>query len=270
MTDFAQAVAAADTLVDQTQTLVEDARFVPRFFETLFGLRTALGSARDRFAATPGEGDRPGYAIVQDRSEQAVAIGRALVPDDEAVARYAAAVQRAIAALETPPAPPLPADLSADLPAGLPAALRPALRGTLRIRPATRRSVAAAAPEPYYTSLVKLFPVEAVTLYPLAIGIAAGDAAIRLLLIAVIMIFVVALRWFATQDAAPDVTGSTGGGAADVPAIAVAVVSFALYAASLGGFGYLRGGEAQTGQLLAFLTVMWVALVPFALRRVRR
>ncbi len=262
MTDFAQAVAAADTLVDQMQALVEDARFVPRFFETLFGLRTALGSARDRFAATPGEGDRPGYAIVQDRSEQAVAIGRALVPDDEAVARYAAAVQRAIAALETPPAPPLPA--------GLPAALRPALRGTLRIRPATRRSVAAAAPEPYYTSLVKLFPVEAVTLYPLAIGIAAGDAAIRLLLIAVIMIFVVALRWFATQDAAPDVTGSTGGGAADVPAIAVAVVSFALYAASLGGFGYLRGGEAQTGQLLAFLTVMWVALVPFALRRVRR
>ncbi len=262
MTDFAQAVAAADTLVDQMQALVEDARFVPRFFETLFGLRTALGSARDRFAATPGEGDRPGYAIVQDRSEQAVAIGRALVPDDEAVARYAAAVQRAIAALETPPAPPLPADL--------PAALGPALRGTLRIRPATRRSVAAAAPEPYYTSLVKLFPVEAVTLYPLAIGIAAGDAAIRLLLIAVIMIFVVTLRWFATQDAAPDVTGSTGGGAADVPAIAVAVVSFALYAASLGGFGYLRGGEAQTGQLLAFLTVMWVALVPFALRRVRR
>ncbi len=258
MTDFAQAVAAADTLVDQMQALVEDARFVPRFFETLFGLRTALGSARDRFAATPGEGDRPGYAIVQDRSEQAIAIGRALVPDDEAVARYAAAVQRAIAALETPPAPPLPADLPA------------ALRGTLRIRPATRRSVAAAAPEPYYTSLVKLFPVEAVTLYPLAIGIAAGDAAIRLLLIAVIMIFVVALRWFATQDAAPDVTGSTGGGAADVPAIAVAVVSFALYAASLGGFGYLRGGEAQTGQLLAFLTVMWVALVPFALRRVRR
>ncbi len=258
MTDFAQAVAAADTLVDQMQALVEDARFVPRFFETLFGLRTALGSARDRFAATPGEGDRPGYAIVQDRSEQAVAIGRALVPDDEAVARYAAAVQRVIAALETRPAPPLPA--------GLPAALR----GTLRIRPATRRSVAAAAPEPYYTSLVKLFPVEAVTLYPLAIGIAAGDAAIRLLLIAVIMIFVVALRWFATQDAAPDVTGSTGGGAADVPAIAVAVVSFALYVASLGGFGYLRGGEAQTGQLLAFLTVMWVALVPFALRRVRR
>jgi hypothetical protein len=249
VTTFADAAAAADTLVDQVQALVEDARFVPRFFDTLFGLRTALGSARDRFAATPGEGERPAYAIVQDRSEQAVAVGRTLVPDDAAVALYAAAVQRAIAALDGPPA---------AAPAGT---VRPALRGTLRLRGDTRRSVAAATPDPYYTSLVKLFPVEAVTLYPLAIGIAAGDATIRLLLIAVIMLFVVALRRIATQDA---------GGTADVPAITVAVVSFALYAASLGGFGYLPGGAAQTGQLLAFLTVMWVALVPFALRRARR
>jgi len=254
MTDAAQATAAADALADQLQALVEDARFVPRFFDTLFGLRTALGSARDRFAAQPGEGDRPAYASVQDRSEQAVAIGAALTPDEAAVARYATAVQRAIATLDLPP----------------PAAVRPAVRGALRlaapvrrnaITAPARRTVAAAPPEPYYTSLVKLFPVEAVTLYPLAVGIAAGDAAIRMLLIAVVMVFVVALRWIATQDA---------GGRADVPAIAVAVISFALYAASLGGFGYLPGGAAQTGQLLAFLTVMWVALVPFALRRARR
>ena len=244
MTTFAAAVAAADTLVAQLQGHVEDARFVPRFFDTLFGLRTALGSARDRFAATPGGGDRPGYASVQDRSEQAVAIGRALTPDDAAVAHYAAAVERAIAALGAPAA-----------------TARPALRGTLRVRPDTRAHVAVPPPEPYYTSLVKLFPVEAVTLYPLATGIAAGNAALRIALIAVIMLFVVALRWFATQEAS--------GGAADIPAIAVAVVSFALYAASLGGFGYLPGGEAQTTQLLAFLTVMWVALVPFALRRAR-
>lgn len=109
---------------------------------------------------------------------------------------------------------------------------------------------------------MKLFPVEAVTLYPFATGVVAGHAVLRMLLIGVIMLFVVALRWFATQDVA--------GGAADLPAIAVAVVSFALYAASLGGFGYLPGGEAQTTQLLAFLIMMWVALVPFALRRARR
>jgi len=246
MTDFATAVAAADALADQLQGHVEDARFVPRFFDTLFGLRTALGSARDRFAAAPVAGDQPVFAAVQDRSEQAVALGRALAPEDDAVARYAAAVERAIAALGTPAA-----------------SARPALRGTLRLKPEPLRAVAAAPPpaEPYYTSLVKLFPVEAVTLYPLATGIAAGHAGLRIALIGVIMLFVVALRWFATQDA---------GGHVDGPAIAVAVVSFALYAASLGGFGYLPGGAAQTTQLLAFLTVMWVALVPYALRRARR
>ena len=90
MTDFAAAIAAADALVDQLQGVVEDARFVPRFFDTVFGLRTALGSARDRLAAAPVAGDQPVYATVQDRSEQAVAIGAALTPNDEAVARYAA------------------------------------------------------------------------------------------------------------------------------------------------------------------------------------
>lgn len=246
MTDFATAVAAADALVDQLQGHVEDARFVPRFFDTLFGLRTALGSARDRFAAAPVAGDQPVYATVQDRSEQAVGLGRALAAEDDAVARYAAAVERAIVALGMPVASP-----------------RPALRGTLRLKPDPLRMVTAAPPpaEPYYTSLVKLFPVEAVTLYPLATGIAAGHAGLRIALIGVIMLFVVALRWFATQDA---------GGHVEGPAIAVAVVSFALYAASLGGFGYLPGGAAQTTQLLAFLTVMWVALVPYALRRARR
>ncbi|KQN89821.1 hypothetical protein ASE95_16755 [Sphingomonas sp. Leaf231] len=258
MTVFAEAAAAVDMLVEQLQALVEDARFVPRFFDTLFGLRTALGSARDRFAATPGEGDRPAYATVRDRSEQAVAIGGALTPDEAAVARYAAAVQRAIAALDAPLPGALPAASLAPPPA---ARVRPALRGALRIGGGARRTVAAPRAEPYYASLTKLFPVEAVTLYPLAIGIAAGDATIRLLLIGVIMLFVAVLRWFATQE--------ERGGAADVPAIAVALVSFALYAAALGGFGYLPGGLAQTGQLLAFLTVMWVALVPFALRRAR-
>lgn len=233
---------------------------MPRFFDTLFGLRTALGSARDHFAATPGEGDRPAYATVQDRSEQAVAIGIVLIPDDTAVARYAAAVERAIAALGAPTAITAPTANTQ----------RSALRGALRLSPGTRRTVAAtprfqSAPEPYYTSLVKLFPVEAVALYPLAVGIAAGNAALRIALIGVIMLFVVALRWFATQEVGQE----AGGGAADGPAILVAVVSFALYAASLGGFGHLPGGEAQTTQLLAFVTVIWVALVPYALRRVR-
>lgn len=142
------------------------------------------------------------------------------------------------------------------------------LRGSLRLRvgggtgQGVRPGRSMQTPEPYYTSLVKLFPVEAVTLYPLAIGIAGSDVALRLILIAVIVLFVIALRWFGTQE--------ESGGGADRLAIIVSVVSFLLYAAALGGFGYLPGGPEQTRQLLAFLTIMWVALVPSVLRRVRR
>lgn len=252
MTIFSEALDAADALIDQLQAFTANPRYLPRFFDTFFGLRTALGSARDRFAATyaGAEGDRPIFATVLDRATQAVAIGAALTPDDAPLSRYAGAVQRAIAVMEEPG----------------PAA-KPALRGTLRLRGLSAQTAWAGTParpvaEPYYASLVKLFPVEAVTLYPLATGIAAGDTAIRLILIAVITLFIIALRWFGTQDA--------GGGDADMPAIAVSVVSFLLYAAALGGFGYLPRGAEQTSQFFAFITIMWVALIPFALRRARR
>lgn len=252
MTSFTQAVDAADALIDQLQDLTTDPRYVPRFFDTLFGLRTALGNARERFVAAQGgaEGDRPVFATTLDRCEQARAIGSALAPDDAALSGYAGAVQRAIAAL--------------DGQGG--AAARPLLRGTLRLRSGSAPTLRdgggrRATPEPYYASLVKLFPVEAVTLYPLAVGIAAGDIVIRLILIGIITLFIVALRWFGTQE--------EGGGDADGVAIAVSVISFELYAAALGGFGDLPRGPEQTSQVLAFITIMWVALVPFVLRRAR-
>lgn len=255
MTTFTQAVHAADALTNQLQEFTENPRYLPRFFETFFGLRTALGSASDRFAATySGAGeDLPVFATVLDRCEQARAIGTALTPGDAAVSRYAGAVQRGISALD------------GQGQGGT--AARPSLRGTLRLRSGSRPTARGGrrpepTPEPYYASLVKLFPVEAVTLYPLAIGIAAGDIVIRLILICIITVFIVALRWFGTQE--------ERGGDADVVAIAVSVISFELYAASLGGFGYLPGGLEQTSQLLAFITIMWVALVPFVLRRARR
>jgi hypothetical protein len=252
MTTFTQAMDAADALIDQLQELTGNPRFLPRFFDTFFGLRTALGSARDRFAGLHGRegGDLPVFATVLDRCGQATAIGAALTPGDAAVSRYAGAVQRAIAALD---------DQAGQT-------VRPGLRGTLRLHTGSRLSFRAKrrpdpAPEPYYSSLVKLFPVEAVTLYPLAIGIAAGDIVIRLILLGIITLFIVALRWFGTQE--------ESGGDADMLAIGVSVISFELYAASLGAFGYLPGGPEQTGQFLAFITIMWVALVPFALRRAR-
>jgi hypothetical protein len=253
MTTFTEAVESTDALIDQLQALTENPRYLPRFFDTMFGLRTALGNERDRFVSlhSPEAVDRPAFATILDRSEQATAIGAALTPGDAEVSRYAAAVQRAIAALANGEVP----------------SARPALRGALRLRRSSTPLVRPGrrpdpTPEPYYTSLVKLFPVEAVTLYPLAIGIAGPDIVIRLILIVIITLFVIALRWFGTQE--------ESGGDADVLAIGVSVISFALYAASLGGFGYLPGGPAQTSQLLAFITIMWVALVPFALRHSRR
>lgn len=252
MTTFTQATDAADALIDQLQAFTVDPRYLPRFFDSFFGLRTALGSASDQFAAqhSGDDHDRSVFATVLDRCEQARAIGNALTPSDAAVTRYAEAVQRAIAALGEQ----------------VGTAGKSALRGTLRLRsksaPSVRRGRRSAPePEPYYASLVKLFPVEAVTLYPLAIGIAADDIVIRLILIAVITLFIIVLRWFGTQE--------ERGGDADVAAIAVSVISFELYAGSLGGFGYLPGGPEQTSQVLAFITIMWVALVPFVLRRAR-
>lgn len=254
MTTYVEAIIAADALAEQLQGLIEDGRFLPRFFDRLFGLRTALGSARDRFAADHGtsEGHSPIFATVRDRCDQAIYLGGSVSPTDDAVSGYVAAVDRAISAMS---------GSTRD-------AERPTLRGSLRLRlgrPSTLRGgrkPPPPPPEPYYASLVKLFPVEAVTLYPLATGIAAGDVIVRLVLISIIALFVVVLRWFGTQE--------EGGGDADVLAIGVSVASFLLYAASLGGFGYLPGGPEQTRQVLAFITVMWVALVPFVLRRARR
>ncbi|MGK6322161.1 hypothetical protein ACMGDM_03645 [Sphingomonas sp. DT-51] len=260
MTRYAEALAAANALAEQVQSYVADGRFLPRYFDRLFGLRTALGDALDQFAATliTVPGDAAVFATVLDRATAARATGAGLTPDDGAVERYAAAVTRATEALRARP----PGEAARG-----PAA--PLLRGALRVTPAGSAPhpgaalVADTAPspaEPYYTSLAKLFPVEATMLYPIADTIAGTDRALRLLLIALIALVVVAVRWRGTQDAA---------GVPDAAAIAVSLASFLLYVATLGGFGDLAGGAAQTQQWLAFVTIIWVALVPLALRRPR-
>lgn len=101
MTTAAQAIAVVDELASQLQALVEDGRFVPRFFDRLFGLRTVLGGARERFAADHAarSDESLAYATVRERAEQALALGEDLTPHTAAVARYGRAVDVVIAAL---------------------------------------------------------------------------------------------------------------------------------------------------------------------------
>ena len=57
------------------------------------------------------------------------------------------------------------------------------------------------------------------------------------------------------------------GGPPDWAAIFVALVSFLLYAASLGAFGIIYRTAEQTAMLMSFVTIIWVAFVPYILRR---
>jgi len=128
-----------------------------------------------------------------------------------------------------------------------------------RARDGAGPAAAGTQPTPYYESLIKLFPVEAVTLYPMALGVAGEDQGMRMTLIVIIALVVVGLRYFGTKP--PE------GGRPDWMAIIVALVSFLLYAAALGGFGVLFKTPEQTATLLSFLTVIWVAFVPYLLRQ---
>lgn len=117
---------------------------------------------------------------------------------------------------------------------------------------------AADRPEQYYKSLIKLFPTEAATAYPLISGIAGNDSTLRIGLIFVLVAFVIVLRYLATQ--------SLKDGKPDIGSILTAAVSFLLFAASLGGFGSLGLGE-RTPLVASFLTILWVALVPYLVRQ---
>lgn len=126
---------------------------------------------------------------------------------------------------------------------------------------------------PYLASVALLFPVEAATLFPIAQGIAArrdldlgryGNAVVLAVLIAFIVLFIGVLRYFATQD-------QSDGKPAKVE-IGIAVVSFLLWVGASGGYWLGAGGidspvSLQLGSpVFAFFTLMWVALVPYAVR----
>ena len=107
----------------------------------------------------------------------------------------------------------------------------------------------------YTDRLTKLFPVEGVTLFPMAVGIANKDKGLLLALVCVIIVVVGVLRWLGTRDKK---TGSS-----QWLAIGVSIVAFGLYAFTLGGFEYFFNEDGQQQRILisSFITVIFTSIL---------
>lgn len=111
---------------------------------------------------------------------------------------------------------------------------------------------------PYLEALAKLFPAEGVALAPMIPVIAAGSSLITAFLTSVVVLLIVILRYFGTQPSA--------GGRPSWIDVGVAVVSFLLYAATIQVFGLILPPEDRHTVLMNFLTIFWIAVVPFISR----
>ena len=107
----------------------------------------------------------------------------------------------------------------------------------------------------YTDRLTKLFPVEGVTLFPMAVGIANEDKGVLLALVCLITLVVGVLRWLGTRD---EKTGSS-----QWLAIGVSIVAFVLYAFTLGGFEYFFDADGQQQRILisSFITVIFTSIL---------
>jgi hypothetical protein len=122
------------------------------------------------------------------------------------------------------------------------------------------------AQPPYVASVALLFPIEAATLFPLGKSIADANPFALATIIALIVGFIIALRYFATQQ--------EGGGPPAVKEIIIAVASFLLWVGALGGYwvpdprGIDWGISEDLGaKLYGFAIIMWVAIVPYFVRK---
>lgn len=146
------------------------------------------------------------------------------------------------------------------------------LIGSLRITPAPRSLVRAggnfaiaAAETPktsspgYVTDVAKLFPVEAAALFPLGQSIAGNDPVALSIIIAATALFVVALRYFATQQDGKPAWNEIGG----------ALISLLLWIGATKGYWVDKGwidigiSADMGGKLYGFVTIIWVALAPY-------
>ncbi|MBW8841808.1 MAG: hypothetical protein JF608_08365 [Sphingomonadales bacterium] len=146
------------------------------------------------------------------------------------------------------------------------------LIGSLRITPAPRSLVRAggnfaiaAAETPktsspgYVTDVAKLFPVEAAAIFPLGQSIAGNDPVALSIIIAATALFVVALRYFATQQDGKPAWNEIGG----------ALISLLLWIGATKGYWVDKGwidigiSADMGGKLYGFVTIIWVALAPY-------
>lgn len=150
------------------------------------------------------------------------------------------------------------------------------LAGALRItpsRPALVRAngnlavAAAETPKPatpaYVTDVAKLFPVEAATLFPLGQTIAGNNPWMLLAVIVATALFVVALRYLATQDNGKPSWNEIGG----------ALISLLLWIGATRGYWVAGKGlitvpitATEGASLFGFVTIMWVALAPYLVK----
>ena len=123
-----------------------------------------------------------------------------------------------------------------------------AIKGSLRIYKDT----------PYLEALAKLFPAEGVVLAPMVAVIADKSATITGLLVVAIILLIIVLRYFGTQDPGADRPSWVD--------VAVAVASFLLYAATIQTFGLILSPEDRHTVLMNFATIIWVAVVPIIVK----
>nr|WP_315384348.1 hypothetical protein [uncultured Sphingomonas sp.] len=127
----------------------------------------------------------------------------------------------------------------------------------------------------YVTAVALLFPVEAATLFPVGQSIAGNDWRLLAIVILATVLFVVVLRYFATQDVDGD--GEPGG----QPAwneIGSAVTSLLLWIGATKGYWVAsKDGLPNFGitpekgaAIFGFITIMWVALAPYIVREMAK